>query len=197
MFRPQLRLLVVAALVILGSASMAFAQEATPFTSAKGYSITPPAGWESVVGELGEEELAKLPPTVRDHYNPKETDVLFMDAAPAKDTDFRDNLNVFVLDEPVPISPELLEEIKGVLTEQYRSLFDSFQLVAFETAKYGENDAIRIEATYTLVGLNLVLYQALMSGPTKAVIVTCTLDSARKADREKFCTDAFASVKFE
>ena len=115
--------------------STAFAQD--PFKSGKGYSILPPTGWEVVSGELAAPELEKLPPNVRDHYNPKETDVLFMDSAAAKDSDFKDNLNVLVLDEPVPINPELLTELKDVLTEQYKSLFDSFQLVAFENTWAG------------------------------------------------------------
>ena len=176
----------------------ALAQEGPqPHTSSKGYSIMSPTGWEVVSGELDQQELEKLPRSIRDHYDPRTTDVMFMDLAGSKDNEFKDNLNTVVLDEPVPISEELIGELKTILTDQYKSLFENFELVSFEQATFGENAAVRIQATYTLLGYNLVLYQALMTGPTKTLVITCTMDQARKDDRIKTCDEAFTSVKFQ
>lgn len=183
------------------TASSLLAQPAAETTqthdSAKGYAISAPAGWEAVSGELNAEELEKLPTNIREHYDPKTTDVMFMDLSTGKDSEFKDNLNVVVLDEPVPVNDELIAELKNILTDQYQSLFENFELKSFEKITLGANQAIRIEATYTLLGYNLVLYQALMSGQNKALVITCTMDQARKDDRIKVCNDAFASVAFK
>ena len=198
MLRQSLTL-IVATLVTLGLAGVALAQDApAPHKSTKGYSILAPTGWEVVSGELDPQELEKLPTSVREHYDPKTTDVMFMDLASNTEmNDFKDNLNIVVLDEPVPISDELIADLKEILTEQYKSLFEGFALTVFEKTKFGENDAIKIEATYTLLGYELVLYQALMTGPTKALVITCTMEQSRKEDRVKICSESFSSVSFQ
>jgi len=165
--------------------------------SKKGYTIKSPTGWEVVSGELEGDALEKLPTNIREHYDPKTTDVMFMDLSSGKDDEFKDNLNVVVLEEPVPVNDELIGELKDILSDQYNSLFEDFQLQTFEKTKFGENEAIRIEATYKLLGYDLFLYQALMSGESKSLVITCTMDQSRKADRMQTCTDAFGSVAFK
>src|SRR5690606_3963321 len=150
--------------------------------------------WQVVSGELDEAELQKLPKNIRDNYDPKSTDAMFMDLVTDKESEFKDNLNIVVLEEQVPINDELIGELKQILTDQYKSLFEEFELKVFEKSKFGANDAVKIEATYTLLGYKLVLYQALMAGPDKALVITCTMDQSRKEARMKACTDALRSV---
>lgn len=201
--RTFLALLTVAALatgtvLTVGSLSAqpAPAPSAT-HTSPKGYTINAPGGWETVSGELDPEQLAKLPTNIREQYDPKTTDVMFMDLSAKRDSEFNDNLNIVVLDEPVPVTDELINDLKNILTDQYQMLFDNFELKSFGKTTFGSNDAIRIEATYTLLGYNLVLYQALMSSDNKALVLTCTMDEARKEERMKLCSETFGSVQFK
>lgn len=195
--------ILVATLVGLVSliATPVFAQDegdaAEPFKSPRGYTIVPPSGWEVVSGELDEAELQKLPKNIRDHYDPKTTDAMFMDLVTDKESEFKDNLNIVVLDEAVPINDDLVGELKQILTDQYKSLFEEFELKSFEKTTFGNNEAVRIEATYKLLGYDLVLYQALMAGPDKALVITCTMDQSRKEERMKTCTESFKSVAFE
>ncbi len=176
--------------------SAATAQDATPYKSNKGYAVQPPSGWEWVTGELEPAELERLPQTIREHYDPNTTDAMFMDLS-GKDDAFKDNLNVVVLDDVIPLSPELVEELQRILTQQYESMFESFNLEAFEMAQYGPHSAVKILATYKLLDYELVLFQALMSGPKNSLVLTCTMEKSRRDDRINTCGQAFGSVKFD
>lgn len=196
---------VVAGLVVLGGVSMASAQDGEPVThKGSGYSLTAPAGWEVVSGELEEAEVGKLPEKIKEHYNSKSTDVMFMDLATGgegAENEFKDNLNVVVLDEPVPITDELVAELQGTLNDQYGKLFENFKLEKFEKSKVGAHDVLKIHASYELLSFKLYLFQMLVSGPAaapdKALVVTCTVAQSRKDEREGVCDNAFASLAFE
>jgi hypothetical protein len=194
--------LILVALAAFATAHGASAQDDRPaYKSAKGYSILPPQGWEVISGELDDAEFKKLPPEVQNNYNPKSADVLFMDltgvTAGSASKDFRDCLNVAVIDETIPVNEELSKELEKILGEQYSNLLQNFQVSAFETRQFGQHKAIHIRASYEALNHKLFLYQALVAGPGNTVVLTCTVDDTRKADRMKQCEDAFASLTFE
>jgi len=164
----------------------------------KAYSIVPPKGWDAVSGELSAKELDKLPEGVREHYDKNTTDIMFMDLNTEGGKDaFKDNLNVVVLDEEVPIADDLKKELEKILVGQYTSLFTEFKLESFEGKDFGALKGILIQGTYKLLDYDLFLYQALISGPGNALVVTCTMEKSRKDDRIKICDEAFSSITFK
>ena len=164
--------------------------------SEQGYSIISPAFWEVVTGTLSDEEMQKLPEDIRATYDPKTTDVIFMNSK-VGEGEFNDNINVVVLAERIPVSEELIAELKPILTEQYKKVFkEDFALESFEAATFGEHAAVEIKATYRLLGYDLYLHQALISGANKALVITCTLERSRREGSDNLCNASFASVKF-
>ncbi len=199
--RPILFLLALLIAAAFTSSATAQEGERPPYKSTKGYSILPPAGWEVVSGELDDQEFKKLPPEIQNNYNPKSADVLFMDlsgaAAGGDKKDFRDCLNVAVIEEAVPVNDELSKELEKILGEQYGNLLKNFQVSAFETRKFGVNQAIHLRASYEAINYKLFMYQALVTGPDKTLVLTCTVDESRKNDRMKQCEEAFSSLAFD
>jgi hypothetical protein len=174
------------------------APPAKPFVSPKGYSITPPAGWNIASAYMTEEQLAELPSSVREQFHPEQIDVLFMDSSPQKvGSSFGDNLNVVVVAEKIPLDEATVKELKAALLAQYTQVFEGFKMNEFKVVKLKSGPALLVKGSYTLSGHNLRLQQFFVTGDTSSLVVTCTMDEARVVPRAEACQAAADTVIFK
>lgn len=174
------------------------AAPAKAFTSPKGYTITPPAGWNIASAYMTEEQLAELPASVREQFHPEQIDVLFMDSSPQKvGSSFGDNLNVVVVAEKIPLDDATVKELKAALVGQYAQVFENFSMTEFKVVKLKSGPALLVKGSYTLSGHDLRLQQFFVIGDSSSLVVTCTMDAARVVPRSESCQAAADTISFK
>ncbi|MBQ9395952.1 MAG: hypothetical protein IJU23_10630 [Proteobacteria bacterium] len=163
-------------------ASNAVAQDDSDVFNGGSYEITPPKGWIHVAGYLSEKELKKLPENVREHYSIRNTDVIFMNlsAQDSKEKGFKDSLNIVTISENIPLSEDLVKEMKDVLTQQYQGMFTDFEMTDFELSKLNGQDVLVVKGNYTVINYKVKMEQTLVPHKDEALVLTCTYDSTRE-----------------
>ena len=162
------------------------------------FSITPPRGWMLVSGNLSEKEVQKLPENVREHYTLRNTDVIFMnlDAPDADTKGFKDSLNIVTINEPIPLSEDLVNELKTVLTQQYEAMFENFEFESATQTTLNDIDVLQIKGGYKVLNYDVKMEQYLVPSSKESVVLTCTYDASKDKAAEilKSCTDAVKSL---
>lgn len=163
------------------------------------YTIVPPAKWILVSGNLSDKELSKLPENVREHYNQRNTDVLFMniEGLDKPTQGFKDSLNLVTVNEAVPLTDELVTELKGVLKQQYASMFEKFELKSMEKSKLGERDIFEVVGEYAILNYKVKMHQVFIPLKADSLVVTCTFEDSREEEVAPLCKQALESLKFK
>ncbi len=193
--------LVAAALI----ATPAFAQDAQGESYDGGsFSIVPPANWLLISGSLTDKELAKLPENIRDHYNQRNTDVIFMniESLDAETKGFKNNLNIVSINESIPISDELVKELSTILEQQYDSMFaQTFKIEDSKTITLDNvgGKVFYLSGTYTVQDYVIKMEQILVPSKTESLVMTCSYET-NKPDTDETaakCNEAFKSLKLK
>ncbi len=160
------------------------------------FTIVPPAKWILVSGNLGDKELSKLPDNVREHYNQRNTDVLFMniEGLDKPTQGFKDSLNIVMVNEPIPLTEELVKELTGVLKQQYESMFEGFESSSMEVIKLGERDALEVQGKYTILNYTVKMRQIFLPLKAESLVMTCTYEASREAEIQPLCNAAINSL---
>lgn len=126
------------------------AAQAAPFVSAKGYSVTPPAGWSAnKSGVMG-------------------TDVIIFTRAPGG---FAPNLNVVI----TPAQPgQTLAQGQAQIAQVYPRLFTQFYMVKTGQEALGGQPALLVVGTYLQGAQRLSMRQDLVVKNGKVYTFTCT-----------------------
>lgn len=186
----------ILALMVLPSHTQA--QEGKAFEGSS-YSLVPPGTWFVVSGDISEKDRMKLPAAVREHYNPRAVDAMFMDIKDLAEEkpDFKDSLNVVIINEVVPVTEELKAELSTVLEQQYESMFEGFELGATELGKIGDSPAFIISGKYSILNYKVKMVQWLVPSKSDSLVLTCTFDQSREEATLKACTDAVNTLKLK
>ncbi|MBQ9817061.1 MAG: hypothetical protein IJM59_06310 [Proteobacteria bacterium] len=163
------------------------------------FTITPPKNWQIVAGSLSEKEIQKLPENLREHYsNRNNSDIIFMDiGSPDADVKgFKDSLNIVTINEPIPLTPELVKELSNVLKQQYESMFEKFELESAEIAKLNNMDVLSVKGHYSVLNYNIRMEQVLVPSNTESLVLTCTYDTSKSKAEEVIaaCRSAVESL---
>lgn len=162
------------------------------------FTIVPPQGWLLVSGNLSEKEVQKLPENVREHYTLRNTDVIYMNLeGPDADTKgFKDSLNIVTINEPIPLSDELVQELTNVLTQQYEAMFENFEFDSAKQTKLNDLDVLLVKGSYKVLNYNIKMEQYLVPSTKDSVVLTCTYDASKDkaAEIAKACTDSVKSL---
>ncbi len=164
------------------------------------FTIVRPEGWMLVAGNLSDKELKKLPENVREHYNMRISDIIFMNISSpdANDKGFKDSLNIVTIDESIPLKDELVKEMSSVLKQQYDSMFESFELESTELTKLNDIDVLMLKGSYSVSGYSIKMEQVLVPSKKESLVLTCTYDSKKERAEEIIgaCREAVKSLKF-
>ncbi len=163
------------------------------------FTITPPKNWQIVAGSLSEKEIQKLPENLREHYsNRNNSDIIFMDiGSPDADVKgFKDSLNIVTINEPIPLTPELVKELSNVLKQQYESMFEKFELESAEIAKLNNMEVLSVKGHYSVLNYNIRMEQVLVPSNTESLVLTCTYDTSKSKAEEVIaaCRSAVESL---
>ena len=164
------------------------------------FTITPPKNWQIVAGSLSEKEIQKLPENLREHYSGRNnSDIIFMDiGSPDADVKgFKDSLNIVTINEPIPLTPELVKELSNVLKQQYESMFEKFELESAEIAKLNKMDVLSVKGHYSVLNYNIRMEQVLVPSNTESLVLTCTYDTSKVNAEEVIaaCRSAVESLE--
>ncbi len=163
------------------------------------FTIMPPSDWLLVSGNLDAKDIAKLPESVKEHYNSRSTDVIFMDISSADDAakGFKDSLNIVTINEPIAVSEDLVSELKNVLQQQYETMFEKFKLDTMEITKMGAYDVVSVKGSYTVLNYNIKMEQIMVPAKKESFVLTCTYDSDQEGavDSIRSCREAMESLK--
>lgn len=172
--------------------------ESEPYTGSN-YTIVPPAKWILVSGNLNDKELSKLPDNVREHYNQRNTDVLFMniEGLDKPTQGFKDSLNLVTVNEAVPLTDELVTELKGVLKQQYASMFEKFELKSMDKTKLGEREVFEVVGEYAILNYKVKMRQIFIPLNSNSLVVTCTYEESREAEVAPLCEQSLKSLSFK
>ncbi len=185
------------------STSVAVAQEPVPENDKKFespyYTISIPNNWTTVTGELEPKELEKLPQSVREHYNPQAMDAMFVNLSDEelKDDAFKDCINVVIIDDEIPATDDLVAELKGLMEQQYSSIFEQFRLLNFDWVKKEGPKMLNVQAQYKLLNYELNLEQYLIPSDKKSIIITCTYEKSREAALRNLCAKTVTSLQIK
>ncbi len=182
-------------------ATIAMAQEPVPeenktFESST-YDVSIPNNWTTITGELDSNELEKLPQSVREHYNPQAMDAMFVNLSDKdiRDDDFKDCINIVIVNEVIPNTDEMIAELKTLIEQQYASFFEEFRLLNFDWVTQSGRKALNIQAQYKLLNYELGLEQFVISTDKNAIILTCTYERSRESAMRDICSKTFTSLK--
>ena len=147
-----------------------------------GFSLEPPAGWILVTGSLGESERKKLPANILEHYEMRNTDVLFLNLSSrdAESKGFKDSLNIVTIGEAIPLTDELVTELSNVLTQQYTSMFEKFELEGIEITTLGDRKVLQVKGKYPVLEYSVKMEQILVPSKKDSLVLTCTYDSGKE-----------------
>jgi len=162
------------------------------------FTITPPKGWILVSGNLGDKELAKLPENIREHYNSRNTDVLFMNIAGLDQQPtqgFKDSLNIVTVTEEIPLTDDLVKELTDVLKQQYVNMFDNFEATSMEKSKIGARDVFEVKGTYSILNYSIMMRQVFIPLSNVSLVMTCTYESSHEDDVADLCDKAIRSLE--
>ena len=163
------------------------------------YTIVPPAKWILVSGNLGDKELSKLPENVREHYNQRNTDVLFMniEGLDKPTQGFKDSLNLVTVNESIPLTDALVAELKEVLKQQYGSMFEKFDLKSMEKSKLGDREVFEVQGEYAILNYKVKMRQVFIPLESTSLVVTCTYEESREAEVTPLCAKSLESLTFK
>ena len=155
--------------------------------------------WLKVTGEMSKPELSRLPVRLSEQYLPNNSDVMFMHVENdgQKSEVFKDNINVVIVQEKIAFSDAFVSQLKTVLEQQYKDMFDNFSLSTIGMIKLGEKDALSIRAGYSIMNYNVFLMQVMIPGEKQSFVVTCTYDSQRDEEVSKICKQVFESFEIK
>jgi len=195
MRRQGLARWVIALMMSLSFPFGAMAQDVEVFNGGT-FTIEPPAKWLLVSGNLSENEMKKLPANVREHYNQRNTDVLFMniDGADAKPLGFKDSLNIVTVNEPIPLTEELVRELSAILKQQYAAMFEQFEVASIGVQKLRDMDVLEVAGSYTILNYSVRLLQIFVPSKSESLIITCTYEATREDLVRPLCRRAFESL---
>ncbi|MFA5625312.1 MAG: hypothetical protein WC966_09710 [Bradymonadales bacterium] len=193
--RLSIKILFASIMLLLLSPVLASAQELKTFESTS-YSIVPPSEWFVVSGDIAEKDRMKLPPAVREHYNPRALDAMFMDVKDlaGEKQDFKDNLNIVVVNEAVPVTEAVKKEMVTVLQQQFESMFEDFTMLSSDIVSVGKYPAFLISAKYSLLNYQIKMVQWLVPSKTESLVLTCTFDQSREEATLRLCNEAVNSL---
>ena len=183
----------------------ALAQD-TPSESYDGgsFSIVPPANWLLISGSLTDRELSKLPENIREHYNQRNTDIIFMniESLDAETKGFKNNLNIVTINEAIPISDDLVKELTTILQQQYDAMFaQTFKLEKTEIVSLDDIDAkaFYLSGTYTVQDYSIKMEQTLIPSQGESLVLTCSYETGKPDTEEtaKKCEAAIKSLKLK
>lgn len=185
-------LLFILALLVPG---LAMAQESEVYDAGT-YSIQAPSKWILVSGVLGERELAQLPENVREHYNQRNSDVLFMniDSIETMTPGFKDSLNIVTVNEPIPLSEDLIKELSTVLKQQYSSMFEQFELESIGMTKLRDLDVLKLVGKYQILNYSVKLIQTFIPSKNESLVVTCTFEASKEELVSGLCQNSLETL---
>ena len=200
------RLLMISAISLVFASTSAQAQEDAGSQEASRYdggsfTVAPPAGWQLVSGNLNPKELQKLPENIREHYNARNTDVIFMNI-PTRDAEtkgFRDSLNIVTISDPIPLNDDLVKELNNVLKQQYESMFEKFELESTQVTKVGNLEVLQVKGSYTVLNYKIKMEQYLVPAKKESLVLTCTYDTSKSdaSDIIGACNKAVESLELK
>ena len=160
------------------------------------YTIVPPASWKLISGNLSADEMAKLPDNISKHYTQRNTDVIFMNVGTdAKDTGFKNTLNVVIINEAIALSDDVVKELSAVLKQQYETSFKPFELELVEKRKFkGEKEALYVKGKYEVLNYHVTLEQFLVPSTNESIVLTCTYQTETGQDDGNRCRDAIMTL---
>lgn len=162
------------------------------------FTIVPPKNWLLVSGNLDPKDVAKLPENVKEHYTQRNTDVIFMDTS-SPDADakgFKDSLNIVTINEPIPLSDELVKELINVLKQQYAAMFEKFELDTIDVAELNGKQVLSVKGAYTILNYKVKMEQTLIPAKEESLVLTCTYDTEKENSGEviESCRKAVESL---
>ncbi len=160
------------------------------------FKIEPPAKWIQVSGNLSEKELSKLPENVREHYNVRNTDVLFMNISSLDEPTqgFKDSLNIVTVSDPIPLTDDLVKELTDVLKQQYNSIFENFEAVSMKVIKLGSKEVFEVQGKYTILNYSIIMRQIFMPLSGSSLVLTCTYEASHEEEVSKLCENSIKSL---
>ncbi|MBO4349698.1 MAG: hypothetical protein J6A01_01975 [Proteobacteria bacterium] len=196
--------IILSALLLLTSSTFALAQEEANESSrydGGSFTIAAPAGWQLVSGNLSPKEIQKLPENLREHYNMRNTDVIFMNI-PTQDAEtkgFRDSLNIVTVSDPIPLNEDLVKELSNVLKQQYESMFEKFELESTQISKVGELEVLQVKGSYSVLNYKIKMEQYLVPSKQESLVLTCTYDTSKSdaSDIIGACLKAVESLELK
>ena len=84
------------------------------------------------------------------------------------------------ISENIPLSEDLVKEMKDVLTQQYQGMFTDFEMTDFELSKLNGQDVLVVKGNYTVINYKVKMEQTLVPHKDEALVLTCTYDSTRE-----------------
>ncbi|MCL2326519.1 MAG: hypothetical protein FWC40_08515 [Proteobacteria bacterium] len=186
---------VIALMMSLSFPLGAMAQDSEVYKGGS-FTIEPPAKWLLVSGNLSENEMKKLPANVREHYNQRNTDVLFMniEGTDARPQGFKDSLNIVTVNEPIPLTEELVKELSAILKQQYTAMFEQFAVDSIGMRKLRDMDVLEVSGRYTILNYDVRLLQIFVPSKSESLILTCTFEATREESVRPLCLRAFESL---
>ncbi len=198
------RMIMFSAFFFMTSAATAQAQEEANENSrydGGSFTIAAPAGWQLVSGNLSQKEIQKLPENLREHYNMRNTDVIFMNI-PTQDAEtkgFRDSLNIVTISDPIPLNEDLVKELSNVLKQQYESMFEKFELESTQISKVGNLEVLQVKGAYSVLNYKIKMEQYLVPSKQESLVLTCTYDTSKSdaSDIIGACNKAVESLELK
>ena len=197
-------MIIFSAFFLMTSSAVALAQDEAKEASrydGGSFTITPPNGWQLVSGNLSQKEVQKLPENLREHYNMRNTDVIFMNI-PSQDAEakgFRDSLNIVTVSDPIPLNDDLVQELSNVLKQQYESMFEKFELESTQITKVGELEVLQVKGAYSVLNYKIKMEQYLVPSKRESLVLTCTYDTSKSdaSDILAACNKAVESLELK
>lgn len=139
------------------------------YTSAKGFSISLPQGWQA-----------------------RDAKIEFY--APATKDGFDDQLKLTMVPS-ITLTSAVVRELKGQLLSEYKSMYMGFRFTRFKKRIFGKFPGVHVVGKYTQRGAAAVINQALITTPKGTIIVTCTMKASRAVKHGALCERSFATVR--
>jgi len=164
------------------------------------YTLTPPKSWLLVSGSLSEKELSQLPPNIKEHFNQRNTDVLFMNIEQGKPkAGFINNLNIVVINEEIVLTDEVINELNPILKQQYESMFKPFTMETIEKRPFNDTEILYVKGSYSVLNFPVTMEQFLIPSASakESLVMTCTYNTETGKEDAEACIKAIQSVKLK
>lgn len=192
---PNLRgMVVVAALMTAGAGTMPAA--GAEYAEPSGLSFVYPEGWTAVSGGLLAGARNTMRPDIQTWMTQNSVQVLLIHNG-RDGSDFRENLNVVVEEQQLPLSDRTLKTLGTAVAGQYESMGAKLEDFHARIDRVGTNQAAVIEYRITFPGRPAALRQkqVLIPGGGRTYVVTCSAEADSFADHARSFDDILASIK--